>query len=53
MRNQLLVSAYVGVEKSVIEDICDEIGATIVGYMEVVNDYQIEFDEDIIHRHKI
>lgn len=47
VRNQLLVSAYVGVEKSVIQDICDEIGATIVGYMEVVNDYQIEFDEDM------
>ena len=46
VRNQLIVSAYVGLDKSVMEDICEEIGAKIVGYIEIVNDYQIEFNED-------
>ncbi len=46
VRNQLLISAFMGLEKSVIEDICQEIGASIVGYIELTNDYQIEFNED-------
>ena len=46
VRNQLLISAFMGTDKSIFEDICDEIGATIVGYIELTNDYQIEFGED-------
>lgn len=46
IRNQLLVSGFIGVEKSIFEEIFDEIGATIVGYIEFSNDYQIEFVED-------
>ncbi|MBO4650334.1 MAG: cellulose binding domain-containing protein [Clostridiales bacterium] len=47
VRNQLLVSAFMGLEKSVMEDICEEIGATIVGYIELTNDFQIEFIDDM------
>ena len=47
VRNQLLVSAFMGLEKSVMEDICEEIGATIVGYIALSNDFQIEFSDDM------
>lgn len=46
VKNQLLISAYMGLEKSVIEDIAEEIGAEIVGYIALTNDYQLEFRED-------
>ena len=46
VRNQLLISAYMGAEKSIFEEICNEIGAEIVGYIELTNDYQIEFLEN-------
>ncbi len=46
VKNQILVSAYKGLEKSVMEDIANEVGAKIVGYIELSNDYQLEFIED-------
>lgn len=46
VKNQLLISAFEGLEKRVIEDICKEIGANIVGYIQLTNDYQIEFTND-------
>lgn len=45
VRNQLLISAYMGAEKSIFEEIAAEVGAEIVGYIELTNDYQIEFLE--------
>ena len=46
VRNQLLVSGFMGAEKSIYEAVFEEIGATIVGYIELTNDFQIEFNED-------
>lgn len=46
VKNQILVSAYPGVDKAVIESIAAEIGAGIVGYIELTNDYQLEFISD-------
>ena len=44
-KNQILVSALPGLEKTVMEDILAEIGGQIVGYIELTNDYQIEFNK--------
>lgn len=46
VKNQLLISAYMGAEKSVFEEIAADMGAEIVGYIELTNDYQIEFQEE-------
>lgn len=46
VKNQILVSAYLGVDRAIIEEIALEIGAEIVGYIELTNDYQLEFTED-------
>ncbi len=45
-RNQLLVSAFMGAEKYIFEEIAAEVGAEIVGYIELTNDYQLEFTEE-------
>lgn len=46
IRNQLLVSALPGADKSIFEEIAYEVGADIVGYIELTNDYQFEFTEN-------
>lgn len=46
VRNQLLVSAYMGADKYIFEEIAAEVGAEIVGYIELTNDYQFEFIEE-------
>lgn len=46
MKNQLLISTNIGTDKSLVEEMADEIGAEIVGYIELTSDYQIEFRED-------
>lgn len=46
VKNQLLVSAYIGAPKSIMEEIAEEVGAEIVGYIELTNDYQLEFAEE-------
>ncbi|MDE6017118.1 MAG: S8 family serine peptidase [Acetatifactor sp.] len=46
VKNQVLVSAYPGLPKSIIEEIVSEIDADIVGYIELTNDYQLEFREN-------
>ncbi len=58
VKNQLIIDAYVGTPKEVIEEIVEGIDATIVGYVEVINDFQIEFNSaktyeelDIISRY--
>lgn len=43
VKNQLLVSAYMGTPKEAIEEIAIEVGASIVGYLEITCDYQFEF----------
>lgn len=45
VKNQVLVSALPGADKIIFEDIAKEIGAEIVGYIELSNDYQLEFAE--------
>ena len=45
VNNQLLISAFIGTDKRIVEQIIDEVGAKIVGYIELTNDYQIEFFE--------
>lgn len=46
VKNQILISAYMGTPREAIEEIADDIGATIVGYIEITCDYQIEFVEN-------
>lgn len=46
VRNQVLISAYSGMDKGVIEMIAGEVEAKIVGYIELTNDYQLEFMSD-------
>lgn len=46
VKNQLLISALPGVSKSIFEAITDDLGADIVGYIGLTNDYQIEFREE-------
>lgn len=46
VRNQILVSALEGLEKDFFKNVASDIGAEIVGYIELTNDYQIEFLEE-------
>lgn len=46
VKNQLLISAYMGADKVIFEEIAQEVGAEIVGYIALTNDYQFEFIED-------
>ena len=46
VKNQLLVSCNIGTPKEQMKDVCEEIGAEIVGYTEITSDFQIEFKED-------
>ncbi|MBO4702468.1 MAG: cellulose binding domain-containing protein [Lachnospiraceae bacterium] len=46
VKNQILISAYMGTPREAIEEIIDEIGASIVGYIEMTCDYQIEFSDN-------
>lgn len=46
VRNQLLVSAMIGVDKEFIEYLVESIDASIFGYIELSNDYQIQFNEE-------
>ena len=47
VKNQLLISAFIEADRYDIESIINEVGADIVGYIELTNDYQIEFDWDM------
>ena len=46
VKNQLLVSCNLGTSKEQMEMVCEEVGAEIVGYIEITSDFQIEFKED-------
>lgn len=46
VKNQILISAFKGVDKSIIEEIVEEVNAEIVGYIELTNDYQVEFKDN-------
>lgn len=46
VKNQLLISALIGLDKNIVETLANDIGADIVGYIEKTNDYQIEFREN-------
>ena len=45
-RNQLLISCEIGTPYEQVEEICQIMGAKIVGYIELTSDFQIEFEED-------
>ena len=45
VKNQLLISCD-GAPKELMQDVCNEIDAEIVGYIEITSDFQIEFKED-------
>ena len=49
VKNQLLVSFTAGTPNDMekMEKICKELGAKIVGYLQVTSDFQIEFDRDM------
>ncbi len=46
VKNQLIIDAYIGTPKEAIEEIVKENDAIIVGYIELINFYQIEFNKD-------
>ncbi len=46
VKNQLLISAALDAPKVEVERLVEELGAEIVGYIGLTNDYQIEFAED-------
>ena len=46
VKNQLLISTFIGTEFSKIKDIAEEINAEIVGYIELTGDYQLAFKEE-------
>lgn len=46
VKNQLLISALLDTPKEKIEQLAKELDAEIVGYIEITNDYQIEFLTD-------
>lgn len=46
-KNQVLFTAYDGVSFETVSALVDSINAEIVGYIELTNDYQIEFNYDI------
>lgn len=46
VKNQLLISATLGAPELEIRRIIDELGAEIVGFIGLTNDYQIEFAAD-------
>ncbi len=46
VKNQILISAYMGTPREAVEEIVDEVGATIVGYIELTCDFQIEFSDN-------
>lgn len=46
VKNQLLISASLGAPEVEIRRLVEELGAEIVGYIEITNDYQIEFLTD-------
>lgn len=46
-KNQVLFTAYDGVTFETVSDFVDSIDARIVGYIELTNDYQIEFNYDM------
>ena len=45
VKNQVMVGAYLGTPKEVMENLAEEIGAEIVGYVELIADYQFEFNQ--------
>jgi len=47
INNQLLLITKVGVEFDEVSKLADEIGASIVGYILLTGDYQLEFDEGL------
>jgi subtilisin family serine protease len=47
IRNQLLVSAFLGTPNDAIQEIANEINANIVGYIEITCDYQFEFSNSL------
>lgn len=46
VKNQLLISAELGAPEEEMQRIFDELGAEVVGFIELTNDYQIEFKTD-------
>lgn len=46
VKNQLLISAELGASEEEMQRIFEELGAEVVGFIELTNDYQIEFKTD-------
>ncbi len=46
VKNQILISGVPGEPKELFENLAAELGAEIVGYLEITNDYQLEFVTD-------
>lgn len=46
VRNQILISALPGADKSIFQELAADMEADIVGYIELTNDYQLEFRQE-------
>lgn len=44
VKNQILISGVPGEPKELYENLATDLGAEIVGYLEITNDYQLEFN---------
>ncbi len=51
VRNQLLLTAYDGVPFEEIEKLAEGLNTEIVGYIEITNDYQLEFNDDVSYEY--
>lgn len=49
VRNQLLVGTLLGVPREAVEQLAEDIGADIVGYIELIAQYQLEFREPKVY----
>lgn len=49
VKNQIMVGAYLGTPKSAMEKLAEYIGAEIVGYVALIEDYQLEFKKEMTY----
>lgn len=49
VKNQIIVSTHLGASKELMGNLAEELGADIVGYIELTEDYQLEFREEMTY----
>lgn len=49
VKNQIIVSTHLGASKELMRTLTEELDADIVGYIELIADYQLEFREEMTY----